>query len=103
MKKVPLSIIQAAQVGDTEALSYVFNHFKGYIASHSLVPYEDPDGEKRSYVSDDLRYLANVALSNAIFKFWLREPRRAFPLDVIPPKECTGHGTPLWGDNTFYK
>lgn len=80
MKKVPLSIIQAAQSGDTEALNYIFKHFEGYIVSHSLARYEGPDGEKRSYVSDDLRYLAIVALSNAIFKFQLREPPESFML-----------------------
>lgn len=78
MKKVPLSIIQAAQGGDTEALNYIFKHFEGYIVSHSLARYEGPDGEKRSYVSDDLRYQATVALSNAIFKFQLREPPEDF-------------------------
>lgn len=80
MKKVPLSVIQAAQGGDTEALNYIFKHFEGYIASHSLVRYEDPNGQAHSYASDDLRYLATVALSNAIFKFQLREPPEGFTL-----------------------
>lgn len=80
MKKVPLSMIQAAQGGDTEALNYIFKHFEGYIASHSLVRYETPDGQGHSYVSDDLHYLATVALSNAIFKFQFREPPEDFTL-----------------------
>lgn len=80
MKKVPLSVIRAAQSGDAEALNYIFKHFEGYIASRCLVRYEGSDGETGSYVSDDLRYLATVALSNAIFKFQLREPPESFML-----------------------
>lgn len=78
MKRVPFPMIQAAQDGDTEALNYIFKHFEGYIASRSLVYSEDDNGRRSSHVSDDLRYLATVALSNAIFKFRFREPPESF-------------------------
>lgn len=78
MKRVSFPMIQAAQGGDTEALNYIFKHFEGYIASRSLIYSEDAEGKKRSYVSDDLRYLATVALFNAIFKFRFREPPESF-------------------------
>ncbi len=80
MKHIPFSMIQAAQRGDTEALNYIIKHFEGYIASRCLVHSEDAEGRKRSLVSDDLRYLAIVALSNAIFKFQLRDPPEDFAL-----------------------
>lgn len=80
MKRVPFPMIQAAQSGDAEALNYIFKHFESYIASRGLVYSEDDNGRRSSYVSDDLRYLATVALSNAIFKFQLREPPEDFAL-----------------------
>lgn len=75
MKRVPFAIIQAAQSGDTEAINYIFQHFEGYIASHSQV-YDE--GEGRSHVDEELRYLATAALSTAIFQFKLRDPPEKF-------------------------
>lgn len=76
--KVPFSIIRAAQAGNAEAVNYIFKHFEGFIASRCLVRYEEADGKPHSYVDEDLRYLAETALSNAIFKFQLREPPEDF-------------------------
>ncbi|MCI8474997.1 MAG: helix-turn-helix domain-containing protein [Oscillospiraceae bacterium] len=76
--RVPLSIIQSAQLGNSEAVKYIFEHFEGYIASHSLVWSEEADGVATSFVDEDLRYLAEVALSKAIFKFRVRDVPEGF-------------------------
>ena len=74
--RVPLSIIQSAQLGNSEAVKYIFEHFEGYIASHSLVWSEEADGVATSFVDEDLRYLAEV--SKAIFKFRVRDVPEGF-------------------------
>ncbi len=74
MKRVPFSVIQAAKEFDTEAVEFVFRHFEGLIASQCLSDYTDEYGNKRSFVDDDLRYQAEIALFNAISGFQFREP-----------------------------
>lgn len=80
MKRVPFAIIQAAKKFDPEAVEFVLRHFEGFIASQSLVDYTDEHGNTRSYVDDDLRYQAQIALFRAIAGFHFREP----PADFMP-------------------
>lgn len=80
MKRVPFAIIQAAKEFDPEAVEFVLRHFEGFIASQSLMDYIDEYGNMRSYVDDDLRYQAEIALFRAIAGFQFREP----PDDFMP-------------------
>ncbi len=80
MKRVPFAIIQAAKKFDTEAVELVFRHFEGFIASQCLSDYTDEYGNKHSFVDDDLRYQAEIALFNAIAGFQFREPPDDFTL-----------------------
>lgn len=78
MKLVPFSTIKAAQACDVDAVNCICKHFEGYIASRCLIRYEDEWGRVRSYVDEDLRYLAEISLYSAIFKFAIREPPEGF-------------------------
>ena len=80
MKRVPFPIIQAAKEFDPEAVEFVLRHFEGFIASQALMDYTDEYGNTRSFVDDDLRYQAEIALFNAIAGFHFREP----PDDFMP-------------------
>ena len=74
MNRVPFLIIQEAKKYDTEAVEFVFRHFEGYIAKRSLSIYKDEYGNTYSFVDDDLRYQAEIALFSAIAGFRFREP-----------------------------
>ncbi len=78
MKRVPFPVIQAAKEFDTEAVEFVFRHFEGFIASQCQTVFTDEYGNIRSYVDDDLRYQAEIALFNAIAGFQFREPPDGF-------------------------
>lgn len=78
MKRVPFPVIQAAKEFDAEAVEFVFRHFEGFIASQCLINYTDEYGNTRSYVDDDLRYQAEIALLNAIVGFQFMEPPSDF-------------------------
>ena len=80
MKRVPFPVIQAAKEFDTEAVEFIFRHFEGFIASQCLTDYADEKGDRHSYVDDDLRYQAEIALFNAIAGFQFREPPDEFIL-----------------------
>lgn len=80
MKRVPFPVIQAAKEFDAEAVEFVFRHFEGFIASQCRIYFSDEYGSVRSYVDDDLRYQAEIALFNAIAGFQFREP----PDDFMP-------------------
>ena len=80
MKRVPFSIISAAKQSDVEAVDFIRRHFEGYIANRCLNSYQDQSGNTRSYVDDDLRYHAEIALLSAIFTFQFREPPQDFSL-----------------------
>lgn len=74
MKRIPFPIIQEAKNFDTEAVEFIFHHFKGYIAKQSLSRYKDEYGSTYSFVDDDLRYQAEIALFSAIAGFRFRDP-----------------------------
>ena len=80
MKLVPFAIIREAKEFDTEAIEFVFRHFEGFITSKCRRSYIDEQGNARSYVDDDLRYQAEIALFRAIAGFQFREP----PDDFMP-------------------
>lgn len=79
MREVPFAIIKAAQDCDSEAVAYILKHFEGYIASRSIVSFEDEEGQTRKYVDEDLRYAGEIGLYSAIFKFRFKEPIADFP------------------------
>lgn len=78
MKYLPLPVIQAAKQNDSEALAMVLHHFDGYIAERCKETYEDDWGNTRSFVDEDLRYLAEIALYAAILQFQFKEPPEDF-------------------------
>ena len=78
MKRVPFPVIQAAKEFEAEAVEFVFRHFEGFIASQCLINYTDEYGNTRSYIDDDLRYQAEIALLNAIVGFQFMEPPSDF-------------------------
>ena len=78
MKRVPFPVIQAAKEFDAEAVEFVFRHFEGFIASQCLINYTDEYGNTLSYIEDDLRYQAEIALLNAIVGFQFMEPPSDF-------------------------
>ena len=80
MKHLPVSVIRAAKQNDAEAAEIILRRFEGYIASRCLETREDGNGTVKTYVDEDLRYLAENAVYAAIFKFQFREP----PEDYMP-------------------
>lgn len=80
MKDIPFFIIKAAKENDIEAAEKIMKHFEGYIASRSLRRYDDADGKAHTYVDEDLRYFAEIALCAAIFTFQFREPPDDFKI-----------------------
>lgn len=78
MREVPFTIIKAAQNCDSEAVSFIDRHFEGFIASQSLIRYEDEECHLHTYVDEDLRYAGQVGLYSAIFKFQFKEPPNEF-------------------------
>jgi hypothetical protein len=85
MKRVPFPVIQAAKGFEPGAVDFVFRHFEGFIASRCLCDCTDEYGNTRSYVDDDLRYQAEIALFRAIEHFQFREP----PDDFMPLNDRT--------------
>lgn len=73
MKTVPFPIIKAAKENDIEAAENTRRHFEGYITSRCLRRYEGADGQIHTYVDEDLKYLAVIALYAAIFRFQFTE------------------------------
>lgn len=78
MKYIPYEIIKAAQNYDSEAIAYILKHFEGFIAAESKTKYESGDGQIKTYTDDDLRYLGQIGLYSAIFRFQFREPPEDF-------------------------
>lgn len=80
MKRVPFPMIQAAKEFEPEAVAFVLRHFERFIASRCLSGCPDEYGNVRSYVDDDLRYQAVIAVFKAISGFHFREPSDDFIL-----------------------
>ena len=80
MKNVLFHTIKAAKENDIEAAESIRQHFEGYIASRCLRQYEGTDGQIHTYVDEDLKYLAEIALYAAIFRFQFVDPPDDFEL-----------------------
>ena len=80
MKYLPYTVIEAAKKNDSEAIEIILRHFEGYIASKCKESYEDGHGNTRSFIDEDLRYLAEIALYAAILQFQFKTP----PEDYVP-------------------
>ena len=80
MKTVPFQVIKAAKENDIEAAESIRQHFEGYIASRCLRRCEGADGQSHTYVDEDLKYLAEIALYAAIFRFQFTDPPDDFKL-----------------------
>lgn len=78
MKYIPFAVIKAAKENDIEAAEKIKNHFYGYILSRCMRQYRDTQGFMRTYIDEDLRYLAETALYEAIFTFQFKEPPEDF-------------------------
>ena len=78
MKTVPFSVIKAAKENDTEAAESIRRHFESYIISRCLRRCEGADGQSHTYVDEDLKYLAEIALYAAIFRFQFSDPPEDF-------------------------
>ncbi len=74
MKLIPFSVIKAAKENDPEAAEKIRKHYDSYIGSRCLQSYTDENGTRHTYVDEDLRYLAEIALYAAIFRFQFTDP-----------------------------
>ncbi len=74
MKLIPFSVIKAAKENDLEAAEKIRKHYDSYIGSRCLQSYTDENGTRHTYVDEDLRYLAEIALYAAIFRFQFTDP-----------------------------
>lgn len=74
MTLVPFEIIKAAKKNDIEAAEAIKKQYEGYIARLCMQSYEDENGKIHTYPDEDLRYLAEIALYAAIFRFQFAEP-----------------------------
>ena len=74
MKLIPFSVIKAAKENDLEAAEKIRKHYDSYIGSRCLQSYTDENGTRHTYVDEDLRYLAEIALYAAIFRFRFTDP-----------------------------
>ena len=80
MKYIPYELIAAAQNYDSEAIEYILKHFEGFIAEESKERYESEGGRTHFYLDDDLRYLGQLGLYAAIFRFQFRDPPEDFAI-----------------------
>lgn len=74
MKLIPFSVIKAAKENDLETAEKIRKHYDSYIGSRCLQSYTDENGTRHTYVDEDLRYLAEIALYAAIFRFQFTDP-----------------------------
>ena len=74
MKLIPFSVIKAAKENDLEAAEKIRKHYDSCIGSRCLQSYTDENGTRHTYVDEDLRYLAEIALYAAIFRFQFTDP-----------------------------
>jgi hypothetical protein len=68
-KLLPFDTIKAAVHGDIEAMNTVTRHFGGYIATLSLRPICDADGNERYAVDESIRRELEAKLAAAVLNF----------------------------------
>ncbi|MCL2816653.1 MAG: helix-turn-helix domain-containing protein [Oscillospiraceae bacterium] len=66
---LPFATIEAATTGDSEAMSAVNRHFGGYIATLSVRPMRDADGNEHYAVDETIRRELESKLAAAVMKF----------------------------------
>lgn len=66
---LPLSVIDAARDGDSQAVDRVLRHYSGYIAALSTRTSYGPDGYPRPQVDEDLRGRLEAKLIISILDF----------------------------------
>ena len=68
-KHLPFDTIKAATLGDVEAMSAVMRHFGGYIATLSVRPIRDEDGNEKYMVDEAIRRELEAKLAAAVLRF----------------------------------
>jgi len=68
-KLLPFATIEAATTGDINAMSAVNRHFGGYIATLSVRPMRDADGNEKYAVDETIRRELEAKLAAAVLKF----------------------------------
>ena len=68
-KHLPFDTIKAATQGDIEAMNAVNRHFGGYIATLSLRPIRDEDGNEKYTVDEAIRHELEAKLAAAVLRF----------------------------------
>ena len=68
-KLLPFDTIKAATQGDSTAMNAVMRHFGGYIATLSLRPMRDENGNERYSVDENIRRELEAKLAAAVLKF----------------------------------
>ena len=66
---LPFDTIKAATRGDIEAMNAVNRHFGGYIATLSLRPIRDEEGNEKYAVDESIRHELEAKLAAAVLKF----------------------------------
>jgi len=68
-RHLPFDTIKAATMGDIEAMSAVMRHFGGYIATLSVRPIRDEDGNEKYMVDEAIRRELEAKLAAAVLRF----------------------------------
>lgn len=74
MRTVSIETIRAAKGWDPEAVGAIRKHFEGFILSQCQMTYTDDSGKHHSYIDEDLRYQAELAMFRALESFQFQEP-----------------------------
>lgn len=74
MRTVSIDTIRAAKDWDPEAVETIQRHFEGFILSQCQMTYTDDSGKRHSYIDEDLRYQAELAMFRALESFQFQEP-----------------------------
>ena len=68
-RHLPFNTIKAATTGDIEAMNAVMRHFGGYIATLSVRPMRDGDGNEKYAIDETIRAELETKLAAAVLKF----------------------------------
>jgi hypothetical protein len=68
-RHLPFDTIKAATTGDIEAMNAVMRHFGGYIATLSVRPIRDEDGNEKYMVDEAIRAELEAKLAAAVLRF----------------------------------
>ena len=65
-KAIPLDVIIDAMDGDAEALSFILDHYRGYIRYLSIRPVKDEYGNEYLRVDEDMQHRLEAKLISSI-------------------------------------